>query len=110
MNPGLLNKKITFLQLVTTENTFGEDVGSYEDLFTTSAKIKPLQGREFFQAQQIHSEITTKITIRFRKNYPAPILPEMKIRHGERTLEIISSPINVNEQNRYLEILCKEVF
>lgn len=107
MNPGILNKRITLLELTDSENDYGEDVETYRGFYTTNANVKPLQGREFFQAQQVHSEITIKITIRYRKDLL--ILPNMKIQYGNRTLEIMSPPINVNEQNRYYEILCKEL-
>ena len=105
MNPGLLNKRVTFLKDSTAQNSLGESIGEPENIATVWARVEPLQGRELYQALQVHSEAQTKLTVRFRRD----IKPSLKVKYGERVLQIISPPINVNEQNRFLEILCKEV-
>jgi SPP1 family predicted phage head-tail adaptor len=105
MNPGELNKRITFLAQSSQQNSYGEVEHSWNDIETVWANVKTLQGRELFQAQQVHSEITSKIIVR----YLTGITANMRIRYGSRILQIIGPPINVDEKNRYLELSCKEV-
>ncbi|SDM17464.1 phage head closure protein [Bacillus sp. OK048] len=105
MNPGKLDKRITIIGPSGNQNSYGETEGASPVIATVWANIKPLQGREYFWAKQVHAELTSKVIIRYRQD----ILPNMRIKHGKRTLEIIAPPININEQNRYLELLCKEV-
>ncbi len=48
------------------------------------ARVAPLTGREFFAAQQVSSNITTKVTFRERSD----LAPNMRIIHGSRILSI----------------------
>jgi SPP1 family predicted phage head-tail adaptor len=105
MNPGELNKRITFLVQSSVQNSYGEVENTWNDIQTVWATVKTLQGRELFQANQVHSEITSKITIR----YLTGITANMRLRYGNRILQIIGPPINIDEKNRYLELSCKEV-
>jgi SPP1 family predicted phage head-tail adaptor len=105
MNPSLINKRITILQKSEIQNSYGEIENNPVELAKVWANIKTLRGRELFQANQVHNEVTVKVIIRYRSG----ILPKMKIKYGERVLEIIAPPININEQNRFLELSCKEV-
>jgi SPP1 family predicted phage head-tail adaptor len=108
MNPARLKQRITLMKQLNQPNSYGEveetDI-TWINHVTVWADVKFLQGRELFQASQVHNEVTAKILIRFRKD----LEPNMRIRYLNRTLDIVSPPINVNEQNRYLELTCKEV-
>jgi SPP1 family predicted phage head-tail adaptor len=105
MNPGKLDKRITIIGQAGSQNSYGETDNICTEIATVWANINPLQGREYFWAKQVHSELTIKVTIRYRPD----ILPNMRIKYSNRMLEIIAPPINVKEQNRFLELLCKEV-
>ncbi|MFJ5713119.1 phage head closure protein [Neobacillus sp. NPDC093127] len=106
MNPGKLDKRIIFLEKSKEKQAVGgHKKDEWNDVCKVWANIKPLQGREYFWAKQVHAELTIKVTIRYRTE----ILPSMRIKYGERTLEIIAPPINIDEKNCFLELLCKEV-
>jgi SPP1 family predicted phage head-tail adaptor len=105
MNPSLLNKRISILQKSEIQNNYGEVENNQVEIAKVWANVKTLRGRELFQANQVHNEVTVKVIIRYRSG----ILPKMQIKYGERVFEIIASPININEQNRFLELVCKEV-
>lgn len=105
MNPSLLNKRVSILEQSTTQNSYGETESNWLTIATVWANIRPLRGRELYQANQVHSETTSKVTIRYRSG----ILPKMRINYSGRILEIIAPPINISEENRFLEILCKEL-
>ncbi|ALC92064.1 hypothetical protein AM500_21395 [Bacillus sp. FJAT-18017] len=108
MNPGQLNKRVTFLKLSDKRNGYGEVVkgaDNWKKVATVWANVKPLRGRELYSALQTHSEATTKVTIRYRKDIDAT----MKIQYGTKELQLVTPPINIDEKNRFLELVCKEV-
>ncbi|MGC6407561.1 phage head closure protein [Bisgaard Taxon 45] len=103
MNIGKLRHRITLQKQVNTLNEYGATVTKWGKVATIWAEIKPLAGREYFSAQQVQSEITTQIFIR----YLPGVLPTMRVKFGSRFFEIISV-INANERNIYLQLMCKE--
>lgn len=106
MNPSKLRHRITLQLLVETQNDYGEDVKKWEDGATVWASINSLSPREFFAAEKQNSEITHKINLR----YVPGILPNMRVKFQNRTFEIIGPPINYEERNIELQLLCKELF
>jgi SPP1 family predicted phage head-tail adaptor len=105
MNPGKRNKRITFLQNPEGQGSYGNEEGDWPEFATVWASIDPIRGREFFAAQQVNSEITHKINIRYRTG----IKSDMKIKYGIRNFDIISPPIDLEERHRELEFMCREV-
>lgn len=108
MNPGILKQRITLLVQSDEQNSYGEteeDETTWIEQGTVWANVKFLRGRELFQANQVHNEVTARVLIRYRKD----VEPNMRIKYGTRTLDLASPPINVNEENRLLELMCKEV-
>lgn len=70
---------------------------------TVSACIEPLRGMERVRAMQIQDTTTHKITLRYRSG----ILPRHRIKFGTRLFNI-HSVINVEERNRWIEIMAEE--
>ncbi|KZZ86229.1 phage head closure protein [Bacillus sp. SJS] len=103
MNPGQLNSKISIKGLTRTS----DNAGGYEDKFEVIkyvwAFIKPISGREYYQAQQSQSVITHTFVVR----YDAEIDRTQVIEYQGRKFDI-QYIINVDEQNRYLEIQALE--
>jgi SPP1 family predicted phage head-tail adaptor len=104
MNPGELRHKITIQKLVNIQDTFGQPVEQWPDVVTVWASVNPIIGREFFAAQQVNSEVTHKIKMRYRSD----ITSDMRIKLGNRIFDIISPPINPGEKKIELQIMCKE--
>jgi SPP1 family predicted phage head-tail adaptor len=108
MNPGILKQRITLMVQTDDQNSYGEveeDETTWNEHATVWANVKFLRGRELFQANQVHNEVTARVLIRYRKD----VEPNMRIQYGTRSLDIVGPPINVNEENRLLELMCKEV-
>ncbi|HII3799618.1 TPA: phage head closure protein [Pasteurella multocida] len=103
MNIGKLRHRITIQRQVNTLNEYGASVTVWRDVKTVWAEVKPLSGREYFSAQQVQSEITTQIFIR----YLPGVLPTMRVKFGSRFFEIVSV-INASERDIYLQLMCKE--
>lgn len=104
MNPSHLNKRISILEMSTPQNSYGEFENVWNEISTMWANVRTLTGRALYQANQVHAEVSVKIIVRYRQD----IRENMRIRYGNRILEIITV-VNMNEGNRYLELSCKEV-
>lgn len=99
MDPGKLNKRITFqLQDLDSED---ED---WKDIATTWANINPISGKEYYSAETINSDLTHKIRLRYRKG----ITPDMRVLYNGRIFYIVSV-INEFERNSTLQLMCREL-
>ena len=99
MDPGKLNKRITFqLQDLALED---ED---WKDIATTWASINPISGKEYYSAETINSDLTHKIRLRYRRG----ITPDMRVLYNGRIFYIISV-INEYEKNTMLQLMCREL-
>lgn len=104
MNPGRLNKKVKIQNLANSKNEYGELEEIWQDLKEVWAEVKPLTGRSFFSAQQINSEITHSVIIRYTEN----IKPNMRVTYKDRTFDILYI-MNFNEEDKALQLMCKEL-
>ena len=104
MNPGKLNRRITFCQLVDQVNELNQDVQDLQEIKTVWANIIPLKGKEYFEAKRTEHSVDHKIVTR----YHSWMKPDMIIRCGKREFEI-ESVINVNDANYELNIMVREV-
>lgn len=67
------------------------------------ANIRPVYGREKWQAQQAQAEISHKVTIRYRKNINRSQV--LSFNGKEHDIQYI---INIGEKNKFLEIQVME--
>lgn len=100
---GKLRHRIKLEMPIIVKDSIGQEGEGWQDVATVWASIEPLSGREYFNAQQINSEISTKITIR----YIEALSPKWAVQFGNRTFNILSV-INFEERNIYLQLLCSE--
>ena len=70
---------------------------------SVKACIEPFGGGESMFAMQLQDSVTHKVTIRYR----AGIIAKMRIKFGTRFFNI-RRVINIEERNRFLEILAEE--
>jgi SPP1 family predicted phage head-tail adaptor len=110
INPGKYRHVVTIQKQLETDNPYGErprnDDANWENVLTTRAAIFPISGRDIFEAMRTESEMTHRIFVRF--NPTLKINSSMRILFGDRIFDIISPPINFQEKNIELSILCKE--
>jgi len=105
MRAGKLRHRITLQRNNPTRNFIGDPVPHWEDYATVDAEVCPLKGREFFDAQQVNAELTTRVRLRWLPGVKA----EHRVKFNDRILEIASPPINVDERNRELVLMCREL-
>lgn len=87
-----------------TRNGYGEAVKTWSTVTTVWASVEPLRGRELFDAEQVQSEISHRVRVR----YSGSVTPQNRLLFGSRVLEI-QAVINVNERNREMQLMCKEM-
>lgn len=88
MRAGQLRHRITLQRPVATQDEWGDPSPSWEDVATVAASIESISGREFFSAQQVQADVTTRITIRWRNG----IEPAMRITHATAAQQAMSPP------------------
>lgn len=104
INAGDFRHPITIQKLDKVRNGYGELIETWIDFLDIRAAIYPLSGKDFFAAETTNSEVTHKINIR----YVEGITSAMRIKFKNRYFEIIAPPINFQEKNMLLQIMCKE--
>lgn len=106
MNAGKLRHRITIQQQQeSTKDSYGALVESWLDVAASIwASVEPLSGREFYAAQQVNSETTTRITIRYRSG----VISKMRAVYGERIYDILSV-IDPEERHIEMQLMCKEL-
>lgn len=102
---GNMKHRITIKSLATTQDSYGEQAETYTDVCTVWASVEPLIGKEYFAAEQLNSEVSIKIRIRYRND----INDKMVVFYGTRKLLIVSPPIDFLEQHKELILMCKEL-
>ena len=104
MQAGRLRHRLTLQQASSTPNSFNEMVESWADVATVYGAVEPLRGQEFFAAEQVQSEISVRVRIRYRSG----VEPKMRWKFGARYL-YINAVIDVNERDREIQCMCREM-
>ncbi|HEI8511243.1 TPA: phage head closure protein [Proteus mirabilis] len=81
----------------------GDEVIWRDVLKDIHASVEPLRGREYFQAQQVQSETTFRIRMRW---FPQ-VKSTMRVCFGSRIFNIVAI-IDPEERHRELQLMCKE--
>lgn len=100
---GEMRQRVT-LQTRTVTRVEGIPEESWATVATVWAAVSDISGKEYFQAQAVQSEVTTRIKIRYRTG----ITPSMRVLYGSRVFQILSV-IDKDERHRVMELMCKEV-
>ncbi len=104
MDVGKLDHRVTLVTYTETQQVDGS--GTYPvfaDIKTVWAQVTPMKGLVRFDTKQIGEEITHRVIIRYYPNTSS----EWWIRYKNRHLRI-RSVTNLGEDNRFIELLCRE--
>jgi SPP1 family predicted phage head-tail adaptor len=104
MQAGRLRHRVTIQQEAVIKGALGGQAKSWVDVVTVWEAVEPIRGREFFAAQQVNSEVTHRVTIRYRTGVTA----KMRLVFQGRVLDISAPPIDVEERHRDLQLMCIE--
>ena len=108
MRGGKLRRKVTIETPTETQNAIGEPVKAWATFAANvPAEIMPFNGKEMLIAQQVNSQLNTRMTIR----YLAGVTTRMRVIYasatGTRTFQIENIE-NIDERNRQMTLECVE--
>ena len=104
MQSGKLRKRLIIQQRSSTQDQYNQPLTTWSDVATVWGSIQPLTGRELIAGQAVNSEISHLVEIR----YMPGITAAMRISYNGRFFNITSPPINENERNRMITLMCSE--
>ncbi len=110
MNPkaGILTKRITLQKPGNAVDDYGQPVpGSFDDVATVWAAIRPMGSNERLAASQMQSGQTHVVTVRYQSALAAAT-GAWRIVYGARTFGIVGLPRNHDEAGRWLVFDCVE--
>lgn len=104
MRTGQLRSKVELQKPSETKNEVGEVKTTWETEHEVWAQITALTGIEFYQSDQVESNVTHRVTIR----WVAGLDSEWRILYGDRILEV-NVIMDPQERKEQLQMLCREV-
>ena len=104
MNLNKLDKRITIQKTVKASDNVGGFTTTWADIVTVWAAIWPVSAREQVRDKQTVGEISHRVRIRFRR----AVRSTYRIQYKRRYFSILGI-VNPDEDNTWLDILCKEV-
>ena len=115
MNIGALRHRVTIKTVAATRDAYGQQTGDVVNapagttFATLWGEVQDLSGSELFAASELHSQITTRITVRFY----AGILPSMiatVVMDGRTRNFDVLAVTDPEGRKRMLLLDCKERF
>lgn len=103
MKAGKLQYRGTIQRPSGSVGSFGDKSDDWTDVVDRWFSIEPLSGREYWSAQQVGSDVTHKITLRYRGGIKTSWRFYIRGR-----IFYINSILNTGEQDKELVALCRE--
>ena len=101
---GKLRHFITIQVQTRVDDGRGSWTNTYTDLKTIRGFLKPASSRDVIANGAENAPITHKLIVRTTDD----ITQQCRLKYGNRVFEIIGSPRNVEERNRWFDIDLKE--
>jgi SPP1 family predicted phage head-tail adaptor len=104
MDSSRLKRRVTIQAPSVTQDAYGQPVVGFVTLATVWAAVEPLTGRQLFAAKQALSEISVKVTIRYRTD----VTTAMSVVYLTHTYQI-DAVIDFEARHESLELMCTEL-
>lgn len=108
-NPGEMTKNVTLMRQITVIDDTGTPLMTWFPICDVPAIVEPISGREYWAAAQSNRECTVRFIIRYREGIDGSMRIRYKAKDRCKIYEMKSEPINVNEDNKYLQLMCNEI-
>ena len=103
MTSGDFKHRVKVQKLSTVRDTTGEELEMWADVATRWAFVEPLRGRENYE---LGIESTVNFYLVKMRYEPGLLDTERRIVFNAKNLDI-ESVINVDEANKYYEVICR---
>lgn len=101
---GDMRHRIVIQHATETQDNYGGTVIVWSDFATIWGAADNLSGREYFAAQQVNAEVTTRI----RAWYKAGVVPKMRAVIGGQVYDI-KAVLDPDGLKREMHLMCKAV-
>lgn len=103
MRSGKLRHRVSFESLIETQDSDGALVEAWIDHFGQKfwAEVVYLSGKEFTEAQSIHSKVIARIKLRHREDFS----PKMRIRYRDQIFNIDAILPDPKSGREYVNIM-----
>lgn len=106
MDPGKLRHRITIQRKEQTQNpNTGAMTTTWATVATVWAAVEPLSAREFIAAQAVQSDVSVRITMRYRTG----ITSAMRLLHDGKTYNITGVLADKASGREYITLPCAEL-
>lgn len=99
---GLLRHRVSLQQQITVQNSAGEQTAVWDEYASRWAQIVDLSGTHLLLAQQVQSEVKTRIVLR----YDAAIVPSMRIVWRTFAFDIKAVQLDPDSGLEYVSCMC----
>ena len=108
MISGRLRRSVTIRRKGTTKNSVGEFTESYTTVATRTASVEPINGREYWAVSGEHSDVTTRIRIRWDSTLNGVKAKDEVVDAGysPQVVYDVQSVIRPRETSRELILMC----
>lgn len=107
MHAGKLRQSVTIQSRTNDDqDSVGQPQDPWRGVVTVRAAIEPLNGREYFSAQQVVSDVTTRITIRYRPGITTANRVVAHFGNDDVNYDILDV-IDTEMQHREIQLMCK---
>jgi len=105
INAGDLDRRVDLVSIAETR-VKGVVTAKTETTYAAGvyASVQPISGREFFASQQVNSQVTWRVTIRYRTDVAA----QHRVVYGTRTFEIVFVQPDEGRKES-LTLMCREM-
>ena len=106
MRAGKLRHRIALQRKAQTQNPItGAMVTTWVDVATVWAAVEPLSAREFIAAQAVQSDVSVRVSVRYRPGITAA----MRLLHDGKTYNITGVLADKDSGREYLTLPCAEL-
>ena len=103
MDIGRMRHRVILQSKTSTQDETGAAIETWATERTVWGDISPLNSREYWSAQQVQSDVTHRVILR----YYSGLRTDWRIKYGTRIFDI-RSVINVDERDEQHILLCRE--
>lgn len=104
MKAGALDQRIVIERLIEGFDELGQPINQWLPIVTTWAHVEPLTGREYIAAGALLSEVTARISLRYR---PGITAADRVIHNGK--VYGVEAVADVHSSRRELQLQCRAI-
>lgn len=104
MRAGRLRHRVEVQAPVDVRDDVGGVTKDFETIATRWAQVSPLSAREMWASEQVDSDVTHKVRMRWTDD----LTTDYRLIYDDRILNIMHPPIVKDERRVEIEVLCKE--